>query len=122
MEYIFSIEMILLVLFFFYFIVRRINTEDITPSKSVMWLILCFCMAVIAFAPKVATFLAHLFHFELTSNFVLMVGVIVLLIQGVYYTIDSSQQQKKITRLVQEVSLLKADLEEKEKKKEGKKE
>ena len=102
---------------FFLYIIRGIN-KNIFPKKCFDLVINLNCLNYFAIFPHVAEWLAMAFGFETTSNFLLSVAVIVLLIMEIKNSVLISKHENRIKTLLQELSIMKS--EEKWENREGK--
>lgn len=110
-----SIVMLLTALLFLYFVVRSINKNIILFEQAAMWLILGLVMVFCALFPAVPTWFGVLLGFQLTSNFILFLAVILLMVLVFLQTLQLSKQKEETKNLIQEISILKKEQEESEK-------
>jgi len=78
-----------------------------------------FSQIVISIFDVIPVYFAGLLGFELTSNFLLSLAIFFLLVIAFLQTMTLSKQKEQIKHLVQELSILKSHVEEKEEKNEG---
>lgn len=109
-----SIVMLFASIFFLYIVVRNINKNTILIDQAFMWIIISFVLIFIAIFDDIPVYFARLLGFELTSNFLLSLAIFFLLVLGFLHTITISKQKEQIKQLVQEVSILKSHVKEKE--------
>ena len=95
--------LILLILIFFSL---RKNTMSI--KNSIAWLLLPLVFIIIAIFPKPLETFANWLGFETLANFIFVVIIALLLIICFFITLSNSRQQEQITKLNQELSILKA--------------
>ena len=99
------------------FTVMRILHKDMIPVKySLLWGIGVILLIILSIWPGILVSLANLIGFQTISNMVTGVLFVILLFITISLTVIVSGQKKKITLLVQEISILKnrvSDLEEK---------
>lgn len=95
--------LILLILIFFSL---RKNTMSI--KNSIAWLLLPLVFIIIAIFPKPLETFANWLGFETLANFIFVVIIALLLIICFFITLSNSHQQEQITKLNQELSILKA--------------
>lgn len=84
-----------------------------------MWIVISLVMIVISIFDVIPVYFAGLLGFELTSNFLLSLAIFFLLVIAFLQTMTLSRQKEQIKHLVQELSILKSHVEEKEEKNEG---
>ena len=97
-----SIVMLVASIFFLYLVIRNINKNNILFEQAFMWIVISLVLIVISIFDVIPGYFARLLGFELTSKFLLSLAIFFLLV------ID----------LVQELSILKSHVEEKEEKNE----
>ena len=95
--------LILLILIFFSL---RKNTMSI--KNSIAWLLLPLVFIIIAIFPKPLETFANWLGFETLANFIFVIIIALLLIICFFITLSNSRQQEQITKLNQELSILKA--------------
>ena len=85
------------------------------PIKySLLWYICSFIVFIVALVPQVLDFFANLLGFTTISSLIVGIFIALLLFLTMSLTIISAGQKKKITLLIQEVSILKRKVENKE--------
>jgi len=99
-------------LLFLVAVLRFVSQGRLLLKYSLLWLALGIVALVIALFPHLATFLARAFGFGLTSNFVFFVVLALLIVICVALTGIVSWQSRDIRSLIQQMALLKKDLEE----------
>ena len=92
------------------FLLRK---DKITVKYSLIWIFASIGMIIISFLPNFMLQLANLFGFELLSNMVLCMFIGVLLLITLALTVMVTGLKKRTTLLIQEISLLKKELEDK---------
>ena len=106
-----SIVMLIASIFFLYLVIRNINKNNILFEQAFMWIVISLVMIVISVFDSIPGYFAKLLGFELTSNFLLSLTIFFLLVIGFLQTMTLSKQ---IKHLVQELSILKSQVETKE--------
>ena len=109
---IFSLVMLVTALLFLYFVIRGINKNKILFDQAAMWLALGILMVICALFPSIPGWFSRILGFQLTSNFVLFLAVILLMVLLFFQTIQISKQKEAIKDLIQEVSMVKKDIRE----------
>lgn len=90
--------------------------KDSMPIKySLLWYLSAFVILLVSIFPVVLELLADLLGFATISNLVIGIIISILLLLTMSLTIITSGQKKKITLLIQEVSILKEGIENNEK-------
>ena len=108
-----SIVMLVASIFFLYLVIRNINKNNILFEQAFMWIVISFFMIISVF-DSIPGYFAKLLGFELTSNFLLSLTIFFLLVIGFLQTMTLSKQKEQIKHLVQELSILKSQVETKE--------
>lgn len=84
------------------------------PVKySLLWYLCSFIVLMVALVPQVLDFVANLLGFTTISSLIVGIFIALLLFLTMSLTIISAGQKKKITLLIQEVSMLKQKMESK---------
>lgn len=111
-----QIGMLIAAILLFIFIAIMLKKNSMVVKYSIMWLALpvIFILMVIFLNPL--NDFAHWLGFEVLSNFVFFVILGCLLVLCFLLTIILSKQKRQIIRLIQEVSLLKKEQNDKKKK------
>ncbi len=104
---------ILFILFLFCVIVYLLRNKRISMKYALVWILAIAIILFVLMLPSLMYRLASLFGFELLSNMILCVFIGILLFITLALTVMVSGQKKKITLLIQEVSILKKEVEDK---------
>lgn len=107
-----SISLAIFGIFFFLYIIRLVTKKKLLLSYSLLWILLSFIVIAFALFPAPLFWLAGLFGIELPSNFVFIIAIICLLAISLSLSIIASKQTAYSKTLIQEVAILKKDLEE----------
>ena len=89
------------------FIVICLNKNSLSIKNSVAWLLLPIVFIIIAIFPEPLTAFAHWLGFETLANFIFLVIIALLILICFFLSISNSKQQNQITKLNQELSILK---------------
>ena len=103
-----QIEMIIAAIILFIVIAICIKKNSMSIKSSVAWLLLPIAFIIIAIIPQPLSDFATWLGFETFSNFLFVIIIALLIIISFFLTINLSKQQIKITKLIQELSILKA--------------
>lgn len=95
-----------IVLFILIFILLKRNSMSI--KSSVAWLLLPIVFLIIAIFPNPLSDFANWLGFETFSNFLFVIIIALLILICFFLTINLSKQQIIITKLIQELSILKS--------------
>lgn len=99
------------ILLFILVIINSIRKDNISLKYSLVWLASGLITIILVLVPNVLEMMSKLLGFELVSNMIYMIAIIILLVISFCFTVIVSRQTKKIRLLVQEVSLLKERVE-----------
>ncbi|EFR44225.1 DUF2304 domain-containing protein [Streptococcus pseudoporcinus] len=108
-----QVEMFLLAIAILYVIIRMVNRHSFSVKRATPWLFIGFSLVFISLFPQVVSFVAHRAGFALTMNFLLFMAVLFLFILEIFDTTSSTRKEEQIKKLIQEVSLLKKEIEDK---------
>ncbi|KXT79143.1 DUF2304 domain-containing protein [Streptococcus sp. DD13] len=108
-----QIEMFVLAILILYAIIRMVNNRSFSVRRATPWLVIGLILVFISLFPQVVSWLAHRAGFALTMNFLLFAAVLFLFVLEIFDTSSSSRKEEQIKQLIQEVSLLKKEIEEK---------
>lgn len=95
--------------FLFILLLMLIAKKKLPVKYALVWLFASLIMIIGGVFPKVFEFIRNILHFELISNVIITVFLGLLILITISLTIFISDQNKKITLLIQEVSMLKKD-------------
>lgn len=112
-----QIEMSIATIILLIIIIVSLKKNTISIKNSIAWLLLPIVFLLIALFPEPLTVFSSWLGFETLSNFIFLVVIALLIIICFFHTVTISKQQTQITKLIQELSILKYG-----KKKNGKKE
>lgn len=95
-------------------IVQLLRKEKVFVKFSFLWFFSVVLLALIALFPDTISFFRKLLGFETSSNMVIGIFIFTLLFITISLTVIVSGQKTKIQLLIQEVSILKQKIEEKD--------
>ena len=102
-----QIEMSISAILLFIIIIVLLKKNTISIKSSIAWLLLPVVFLLIAIFPEPLTVFSNWLGFETLSNFIFLIAIALLIILCFFLTIIISNQQIQITKLIQEVSILK---------------
>ena len=108
MPLILRISTIVLVVFLLLLILNFIRKNKLSMKYALLWLVLLLIMFVSMIVPHLLEIISTFFQFEVTSNMIFAVSILILILVCLSLTIIVSKQYNMIRLLVQEVSLLKS--------------
>ncbi|MBR3252675.1 DUF2304 domain-containing protein [Candidatus Saccharibacteria bacterium] len=102
-----QIEMAIAATILFIIIITSIAKNRLSIKNSIAWLLLPIIFIIIAIFPDPLQSFAHWLGFETLSNFIFLVIIALLILICFFLTVSNSKQQDEITKLNQEISILK---------------
>lgn len=111
------ILLIVLAVLLILLILRLISKNKLPVKYSLFWLCACLIIFLVGAFPNFISIFTSLIGFQTTSNLVTGIIIGLLLIITLLLTIIISDLKRRITLLMQEVSILKSDLNNKSVKK-----
>lgn len=93
-------------------IIYLLRKEKLSIKYSILWLLTIAVAFIVLIIPNLLEFISKLLGFELVSNMVLCIFIVILLLISIAQTVMITKQKKKITLLVQEVGIIKKNLED----------
>lgn len=115
MSLLLQVEMIVLAVLLMFFIVRMVNRHSFSVKKALPWLLVGLMLIFISIFPTSVTYVAHKIGFGFTINFLLFSALVFLFFLEISDTTHSAKREQEIKTLIQEVSLLKKELHERDK-------
>lgn len=100
---------------FFAFIINMVRTKKLELKYALIWIITSLSFVVMSVFPQTVFFIADILDVEVPANALFLCIIFLLLLMVFALTVAVSRQAGRIKRLVQEVGLLKADTEGKNK-------
>ena len=108
-----SLNVIIFVLLLFFLIVYLLRKRKLSTKYALVWFLAIFLMLLSVIFPGVMYSFANFIGFELLSNMLLCFFIVILIFISLALTVMVSNNRKKITLLVQELSILKKEMEDK---------
>lgn len=102
-----QIEISIAAIILFIIIIICLAKNRMSIKNSIAWLLLPLVFIIIAIFPSPLESFAKWLGFETLSNFIFVAIIALLIIICFFLTISNSRQQTEITKLIQEVSILK---------------
>ena len=90
-----------------------LKKEKIPAKYALLWYFIAFVVLVVVTFPKLFDALATLLGIQILSNLIIAIFLCLLIFLTLSLTIIVSGQKKKITLLVQEISILRNEFNEK---------
>lgn len=96
---------------FFIFIINMVRTKKLELKYALIWILTSASFIIMSVFPQTVFFIAGLLEVETAANAIFLCIIFLLLLMVFALTVAVSRQSNRIKRLVQEVGLLKAELE-----------
>lgn len=100
-----TIVIVIVSIIFVYYVVRSINKNKILLSNALFWIFVGIIMIVFAVIPIIPDTISCLLGFEVTSNFLLFMAVIFLLVYSFTQSLQISKLKLQLTEIVQKISI-----------------
>ncbi len=97
---------------FFLFIVNMVRTKKLELKYALTWLLTSVSFVVMSIFPGTLYFVAEVLQIELPVNALFLCVIFLLLLMVFALTVAVSRQASRIKKLVQEIALLKGELQE----------
>lgn len=110
MDNLFRAELMILVLFIGLIIFFTLRAEKITIKYALFWLIFVGAMLIALMIPDLLSMISRILGFEVLSNMMFLIGILVLFCLTFFLTVVVSKQNNKIRLLIQEISILKSKI------------
>lgn len=104
-----QIEMIIAAIVLFVIIMIGLTKSNLSIKNSIAWFLLPIAFIIVAIFPEPLQSFANWLGFETLANFIFLVVIAILILICFFLTISNSKQQNQITKLIQEISILKHD-------------
>lgn len=101
MSTILRMELLLLALIFLFVAFQAVSKKKMQLKYSLLWLLVALCMVIAACFPDLIQWLTKLAGIETPSNFIYLLGIVVLLILSFSLSMIVSRQSDQIKRLAQ---------------------
>ena len=108
-----SFIIIVFILFLFFLIVYLLRKRKLSTKYALVWFLAIILMLISVLLPGVMNHFANLIGFELLSNMLLCFFIVILLFITLALTVVVSNNKKKITLLIEEISIMKKEMEDK---------
>lgn len=104
-----QIEMVIATILLLLLIIVSLKKSSISVKSSIAWLLLPIVFLAIAIFPEPLATFSNWLGFETFSNFIFVIVIALLIILCFFLTVSINHQQNKITKLTQEISILKKE-------------
>ena len=108
-----NLRLVVIIFILFLLIVYLLRKRKLSTKYAIVWFLAIIVMLFTVLLPDVMKYIANLIGFELLSNMLLCIFIVILLFITLALTIVVSSNKRRITLLIEEVSILKKELEDK---------
>jgi len=98
---------ILFSLVFIMIVLKLVKKKALQERYSLIWIITSAALIILSSTPKIINALSMVLGIKNPPSFLFLFGLIFLIIYNLYITVIVSNQAEKITRLTQEIVLVK---------------
>lgn len=100
-------------LFLLFIIIYLLRKDKIPMKYALVWIFSALIILIVLLTPNLMKTISSLLGFELLSNMLICLFIGILMFITLALTVMISTQKKKVTLLIQEISLLKKELRDK---------
>jgi len=100
---------------FFVFIINMVRTKKLELKYALIWLLTSLSFIIMSVFPETVFLVARLLEVEVPANALFLCIIFLLLLMVFALTVAVSRHADRIKKLTQELALLKAELEDKNK-------
>lgn len=94
-------------------IYRKVITNKLDFKYAFYWIMTIIILMVLCIFDNILVPIKNILGFEVTSNMIFFIGFILLIVLLLTLSIKVNKQSEKITKLAQELALLKGEYDEK---------
>lgn len=105
-----KIFLIIFLLFVMFILIKTLKRKRMSIRYVIVWLFILIILFIFTIFPSILMSVANFFGFEAASNMVFLLGYFLLFYLVFNQTIEISKQKKEIVQLIQELSILKKDI------------
>ncbi len=91
-------------------VIELVRKNRLQERYSLLWIIMSIIVLILSSTPKIINTLAEWLDIKNPPSLLFLFGLVYLLIYNLHLTAVISNQSEKITRLAQEIALLKQEL------------
>ena len=111
-----KIALIIITLIYMFLIIKSIRKKKMNVSFSLFWIVTGIILIISALVPNMIEYISNLIGFETPSNMLFCITIFVSFYLIFNLTTILSEENKKNTLLIQEVSMLKKEVKKLEEK------
>jgi hypothetical protein len=103
------IALIIVAIILIFLVISLLKKNKIPVKYSLVWILSSFIILILGIFPGFFAFFSNLLGFKTISNMVIGILIVILLMITIVLTVIVSEQTKKINLLIQELSMLKGN-------------
>lgn len=107
-----TITLIIVSIFLIFLTTHFLKKGRISEKYSLLWYVFSLMIFLVGIFPNIFSFISNKLGFQVMSNLIIAVILGLLILLSMALTIMIAGQKKKTTLLIQEISLLKNEVEE----------
>lgn len=96
---------------FFVFIINMVRTKKLELKYALIWILTSLSFIIMSVFPETVFFVARMLEVEVAANALFLCIIFLMLLMVFALTVAVSRQASRIKRLVQEMGLLKSEIE-----------
>jgi hypothetical protein len=98
---------------FFVFIINMVRTKKLELKYALIWILTSLSFIIMSVFPETVFFVARMLEVEVAANALFLCIIFLLLLMVFALTVAVSRQAGRIKRLVQEMGMLKSEINDK---------
>lgn len=91
-------------------LINTLKRKNMSMRYVTVWIFILILLFLFALFPNILIVISNFFGFEAASNMIFLIGYFLLFYLSFTQSIEISKQKKEIVKLVQEISILKKDV------------
>lgn len=93
-------------------VIELVRKNKLQERYSLLWIFMSIILLILSSTPKIINALSDLLEIKNPPSLLFLFGLVYLLIYSLHITIVVSRQSEKITKLTQEIALIKHEMEQ----------
>ena len=115
MNMFFRVILIVVSVFFFLYIIRKIRKSQLQIEHSIFWVVISFIFVIFSIFPQIVQWLTNLCGMIAQVNFLFLTIIFILLMKVFIMSIRLGQLEEKIKNLAQQVAIQNHDMSQRKK-------
>lgn len=105
MSIVFRFLLIIVSIFFFWYVIRKIRKSQLQIEQAIFWIALSFFLIIFSVFPQCVYFLTNICGMDAPVNFVFLAIIFILMLKMFSMSIKLGQLEEKIKNLSQQVAI-----------------